>query len=64
METDFGKECCRSGYCRRNCTDYDYEEINFKKYFKFVIWVIQGIKKVFDPKLLLNPGKVFTLPEA
>ena len=26
--------------------------------------LMQGIKKVFDPKLLLNPGKVFTLPEA
>ena len=28
------------------------------------IALMQGIKKVFDPKLLLNPGKVFTLPEA
>ena len=27
------------------------------------IALMQGIKRVFDPKLLLNPGKVFAMPE-
>ena len=26
---------------------YDYEEINFEQYFKFIIWMIQCVKKIF-----------------
>ena len=27
------------------------------------IALMRGIKQVFDPKMILNPGKIFSLPE-